>query len=592
MPDQGKKEQSSAGYPILTESVDPIVSSTANKVASNQRSAHIALLIITVLMLAVLAILSNRHVTWPADHFTDMNVLMSGENLSKQGFFDLHFLPLHFVGEVSDQAGYFTYYTHYPPLPNVVNGLLRELGIDSLYAYRMICGSLFIVGLACLAWAFAPLIGRWAAVCGLAFVGSSGFFIAYCTSLHHTWNFFFLGLFVFVFIRLTEARIKKPLYWLACWWILLLASLTSYEFILHAQVFAWVFLLITGQLRKHWKGLVVLATAPFAGVGLHFLQVVWALGWEQACRDALGFYHVRGGNWYVRWQYIQNIPFFIRKAIRDLFYWLPHALIMIPVLWFILVHNSPLRPTRFRLAIGLFLALALAATTWFVAMPYHVVRHVHTMGQFLPLLMASFGGALSLAFWWLLSSRVRLYQRFLALLFLLVVAYGQYHTIKTQLEFECDFPAVIAEAIGPDALPPKTGVITNTGMGEVAYFLRRPLWHAPYGAIPPVEFPECVPTFQKHLAQGWEIRYYLFTTLNALKSYSYLAKYCPGRSLKLPGTQHILVLFDIHKLHLPPAKRDPLPPRIAREQMAGHFPEWELEGFQRRYKKAMARCGR
>ena len=85
---------------------------------------------------------------------------------------------------------------HYPPLPNIINGMLQSLGIKSLMVMRIFCGLLGIVGLFFLYRALAMVVSPLAALGGLAFLASSVYFFSYGISIHaHNYNLLFLGLF-------------------------------------------------------------------------------------------------------------------------------------------------------------------------------------------------------------------------------------------------------------------------------------------------------------------------------------------------------------------------------------------------------------
>ncbi len=57
----------------------------------------------------------------------------------------------------------------------------------------------------------------------------------------------------------------------------------------YSQAFAWVYILAIGQFRRRWRLLILLGMAPVVGVGLHFLQNCWAIGFSVAMADNLGF---------------------------------------------------------------------------------------------------------------------------------------------------------------------------------------------------------------------------------------------------------------------------------------------------------------
>ena len=67
------------------------------------------------------------------DEFSDANVLNAGENFARFGFVKCRFLPM-FEPQLKEPA---ELYTHYPPLPDIINGALRKVfKTDSLYFFR------------------------------------------------------------------------------------------------------------------------------------------------------------------------------------------------------------------------------------------------------------------------------------------------------------------------------------------------------------------------------------------------------------------------------------------------------------------------
>ena len=164
-----------------------------------RRACDVAAVVVAVGALVMLWSLRNKPVTWPSDHFSDMHALMSGQNFAEYGFIRLRFLPVNYLGDVGDNP---FYYLHYPPLPNVANGVLRVVGVDSLAGMRMVSSLLFVLGLYAMYRAFAPIIGPLAAVCGMGFLSLSSYTISYGMSLHtHAYNLLFLGLFLWLFRR-------------------------------------------------------------------------------------------------------------------------------------------------------------------------------------------------------------------------------------------------------------------------------------------------------------------------------------------------------------------------------------------------------
>jgi len=569
---------------------DPAEAAAPQDDATFRRRYRTALLAVTLVLFVVICLLSTRPLTWPSSHYNDMAILMAGENFARYGFIARHLLPVYFIGDISDQAGYYTYYSHTAPLCHLFNGLLQTLGIHSLVVMRLICGSLFIVGMLCMTSAFKRAIGSLAAVCGLAFVGTTGWFILYCTGLYDTLNFFFLGLFFLFFMRAVHGEGPVRRLWLVCWLLLLLASMNSYEFIVYAQVFAWAYAWAVGRLRATWRGLVALATAPVTSVGLHFLQVIWALGWAEAWADRLGIGYVRGGasGLATRWQYMKLVPTFLITHSQRLFFWPFHAVVLAGAVCLFVTsrrqaNNPASRPGP------LLLSLLLASPTWFVAMPYAAVRNDYTIQQLVPLMLAVMGMVSAVVARGLFGRGTPSLERAIALLAGTLLVFGQCSSLWNNAAGQVDELAPIAEAIGPDALPPRVGVLFNAPSVQFAYYLRRPLWKVPnMEPVPPVPFPDSLPVLQKHLPPDWPIRYYLYASWGDPGPFELLTSTCPGR-MHVFSPRVGVILFDISALHLPPEKRAPLDPGLKARQLQGQFPTWEIPGIQERMSRLSGR---
>jgi hypothetical protein len=542
--------------------------------------SYAAAAIVTLVLLALVGVMSGWPLMWAGDNYTDANVLMAGENFAKLGFWKLHFLPVHYIAPSADCPVY--YYLHYPPLDQWVNGLLQSLGVHSVYVMRLICGILFIAGLLAMYWAFLPLIGPLAAVCGLALAGTSGFFIGYATSLHHSYNVFFLGLFLLFFLAYTRSERPAARRWWGAWIALVLASLVSYEFILYTQVFAWVYLIGTGQVRRHGKAVLLLATAPLLGVGLHFLQNCWAIGLTATLTDGFGYgaYTEKG-----RWYWLRQLPLSIVSRSSQRYFWPLPALLLAAVLVSRLERPGPKAPSR-RPVAALFLAAFLASLGWYLFMARHAVIHPHTAGQLLPLVFAVLGCVTAWVLRGLFEPGQTRSTRVLAGLVLLILIGGQYQAIVWRMEEWKSTVVEFIEALGPDALPPKTAVLHNTTTPHFAYFMRHPGWRSLVGdGIFPL--PQCIPEVQRHLPPDWKLQYYVFFGTGDRDTFRLLASACPGRRIALmPGFP--IILFDISELHRPEAERTPLDAETRERQLRGVFPEWQVRGFAERLERALA----
>lgn len=543
-------------------------------------ASHVAAVAVTIVLLALVAFMSAWPLMWAADNFTDANVLLAGENFAHLGFWKLRLLPVHYLTPSTDNP---IYYLHYPPLDTWVNGALQSLGIRSLYVMRLICGCLFVAGLLSMYRAFTPLIGPLAAVCGLALIGTGGFFLGYATSLHHSYNVFFLGLFLLFFLTATRSEQPPARTWCGAWIALLLASLVSYEFILYTQIFAWAYVIATRQLRRHWKALVLLGTAPIIGVGLHFLQNCWAVGWSATLADGFGYdvYTEKG-----RWYWLNQLPMALITRSTQRFFWPLPGLLLVAVLLSRSERIAPDLQTRGHVG-ALFLATLLAPLGWGLVLTRHVVIHPHTAGQLLPLVFVIMGCAVA---WMLreLFERKRTPASFaLACLGLLALAGGQAQTVRWRLN-ECQATVVeYIEGIGANALPDRTAVLHNTTAPHFAYIVRRPAWRSLIGdrLLP---FPQCLPDLQRRLPADWKLQYFMFFGSGDRDTFNLLASTCPGKRLAQAGGFQI-VLFDISELLRPEAERKPLAADVREKQLRGIFPEWSVPGFVERVEQALTR---
>lgn len=545
-----------------------------SKAATLERGCHVATVGLVLVMLVIVFALSTSHVLWPDDQYSDMNTLMSGENLATHGLIRLRMLPVHYIGAMTDPP---SYYTHYPPLPNIMNGLVRIVGIGSLPVMRVLCGLLCIAGLVCMYAAFSPLIGPLAATCGLAFVVTSGYFFTYCISVHqHTYNIFFIGVFLLCFMRAVHTDNPSRRMWAVCWLSLTLESLVSFEFILWPQAFAWVYLLATGQIRRRWRELVVLGTAPVAGVGLHFLQNCWAMGWSWALADAADAFRRPGrGPAMNRWEVLLRVPEFVLSHSQRLYYWPWPVLFLLGGAWPAISDRIVPDVTNRRRNSALLLALAAGSITWYFFMPIHTVKHPHTMSQLLVWTLVCMGCVLAIVLRLLAGRETSVCQRLLAVVALIVVVFGQTQSIADVFDRSGSRPETfyLFEAMGPTAFPEKVGCLTNTyADGQLAYFIRRPLWRCPDALYP---FPESVTTIQNHLPADWSLRYYIFDTGGDREPYTLLRDTCVGEKVMILNSRsgRFLIIFDISPLHLPPEKRPKLDPTVLRNQREGRYPD-------------------
>ena len=460
------------------------------------------------------------------------------------------------------------------------------------------------------------VIGPFGAVCGLGFLATTLFFFRFAIGLHtHAYNMFFLGMFFLLFLGGINSEQPKKGSWFGCWLILFFSSLTSFEFILYPQVFVWIYVLATGQIRRRWRLLVLLATAPLAGVGLHFVQNCWAVGLSTALADNLGFTKRDVGGLIQRFGVMMKVPKAILQRSSTYFYFSWPAISALAVVVFVL--RQKICPKMSRHTGALLLAVLVSPAAWYLIMPSHTVRHPHTMNQLLPLVIAVIGLATSIILTALLKKDTTVWGRVLAGAVLLALVLNQLYVIKPKLGQRSRFTdKTLLKAIGPDGLPPKAGFLFNSGFRvgpHFSYFTRRPAWYPTFGSSAPavsvigvpqdeprvrgwpnntLPGPDFLKVLQRCVPDDWPIRYLVFYgkgdyTNNKL--FRALATRCLGKKKEfiLPRQDEpaALILFDISPLHLYEAQRPALDPQVQEKQLGGTFAQWDIPGFDQRLKK-------
>jgi hypothetical protein len=549
------------------------------------RKCDKAAIVVLAVMFSMTCLFSTFDVLTPYDSWSDVSTLMAGENFAKYGFLRLHFEPVHYLASLSETP---VYYLHYPPLPEIFNGLLQSMGIKSLFAMRIVSGLFFLAGLFLLYRALGCISSPLAALCGITFLGTSAYFIAYSTSIHtHAYNTFFLGAYLCLFIRLMDKRLQGGKPWILCWLILFVASLTSFEFILYMQVFSWMYVLAAGKLRKYWLILMCLGLAPVTGVTLRVIQNLWAAGWHFAASDALGVVKYHPGLGIERLAATIKIPSIVSRYSAMLFHltWPCFALLTVLICF---IRKSISR--RMEQYCGPFLLAVLAASaSWYLFLPTHASLHLHTANQLLVLVVFVMGCTFSVGLRLITCRKSGFVIRILVALVLLAVLLEHGYEIKNFLSRKPGNPYRVARVVGPDALPRNASYLCSPEFRGpyTSYFLKRALWDCSLDALRNEHFLQ---TRQEATSQDEPIRYFLFyhegdylkdELFIKLASSSYgKQKLFQGPA---PNTSCCLILFDISEMITPHVPTETLPDHVASEQLKGLFPQWEIPGFEERF---------
>lgn len=553
------------------------------------RRCNIAFAVICCLMLIGVIMISHTDILLSSDCGSDMSSYIGGKNFADHGFVRLRFLGVHQPGGLSDTP---PYYLHYPPLAEVLNGVLQSIGIRDVIALRVIHGFIFVIGTVFLYAAFGPVIGHFAALCGISILATTTLFLEYSTSIHtHAYNMLYMGMFFFFFFR-GLLREKSTAAWVACWVVLFLNSLTSFEFILYPFVFASVYILVEGKIGRYWRLLLILGLAPVAGVGLHFLQNCWAIGWTAAIADKMGFGIRGGGLGASDLAALRKLPTCVMNAsIRQLHVRAPCLLILSGVLVSLRRQIFPNEGANVK---GFVLGLMAASGAWYVFMPEFTVSHRCTSEQLLPLFVAVIGVSVSIILSSLTKKITSRPGRVIAVgtLILTILLYQAYH-VKPRLTNTRGLAQRLPRVIGPEALPSNASFVSDRELRwSFGFFCKRSAVYLPKEQQLTQDF---ILSIERLVGNDSPFRYFLYLGEDEFTQeprfhelagqFTGKAKYFRSPTSDLPA---VLILFDIGPLAVFEVSRSPIDPEVKNRQLQGIFTEWEIPGFDQRLAEEFA----
>ena len=214
------------------------------------------------------------------DSASDYNVMTSGRNFAKYGFLKLRLTPFVLDPAFMTKADSAMIYTHYPQLPDLMNGLERSLfGFTDLVQFRLVAlafsfsALFFVYQLVTFYWS------RQAAQIALALWVINPLWIQHADYLHHApyAAFFGFGALYFLFRYLNERR-----------WGLLAACGTFVFFVFMASYDFWIFvpLLLAMMAFAHHRHdltaairvLAILGACAVAALVFKWGTNAWALG--------------------------------------------------------------------------------------------------------------------------------------------------------------------------------------------------------------------------------------------------------------------------------------------------------------------------
>jgi len=323
-----------------------------------------------------------------ADEYSDANVLNAGENFVRLGFAKCRFLPL-FEPNLDAPKDL---YTHYPPLGEIFNGVLRILfKTDSLYFFRGV--SLFFSLFTFLFWyLFIKEFSRSNFISFLAaiFYLTNPLFIYGVDSFGIGYTEFFRSTVFFSFIKMVNATGKRKRVFFAILWLaLLLESLFTFDYIIYLSLFFILFKFFFKSSKEALskKAIFFLILAPVVAFLIHFLQNVWYFhGFFPALQDMKNvaverIAHSRDSssnlNFAIWWKYVLSRNF----SLVFLF----NYFILFPFTFFsyLLYQNlSSKIKAEVKPLLCLCIVFAICGISWYIVFPSH--SYAHTFLSFLP----------------------------------------------------------------------------------------------------------------------------------------------------------------------------------------------------------------
>lgn len=221
------------------------------------------------------------------DPWSDGNALTSGRYFAKDGFAATGMTPVLDVGPLTPDS---LRYTHYPPLPDLVNGVQqRVVGSMSIGGFRLLADLLSLLSLVF----FYRFVRRFTstAVAGYAvlLVGTNLLWLQYADTLHHVPLYTALG---YGALDQVGAWTERPARWrlLAILVATTLCALASYDFGLYLPIMTVAAVVWSGRRlrdRGSWPVLAAVGAGLVLGVVVKFALIAWAVGPVHLVRDLL-----------------------------------------------------------------------------------------------------------------------------------------------------------------------------------------------------------------------------------------------------------------------------------------------------------------
>ena len=244
-----------------------------------------------VLIYCVVHAFDPPRLNW-GDSASDYNAMTAGRNFEKYGFLKLRLTPFVLDPAVMTDADKAMIYTHYPQLPDLMNGVLRTVfGMTDLVQFRFVALAFSF----CALWFVYALLGmywsRQTAQCALALWVINPLWIQHADYLHHLPYAAFFGFGALYFLGRYLNDDKRRVFLVGAGVFTWFTFLASYDY--------WFFLplLIAAMTIGHHRGvpwaavrvLTVLAGCAVLAMVCKWATNAWVLGGVHALLQDLRF---------------------------------------------------------------------------------------------------------------------------------------------------------------------------------------------------------------------------------------------------------------------------------------------------------------
>lgn len=265
------------------------------------------------------------------DPTSDGNAMTSGRYFADAGFVRTAMTPILDVGPLDGSS---LRYTHYPPLPDLVNGAERALfGFDSIAQFRWLAAALSLAGLV-LFWRYTRrLTTAGVADYAVALAATNLIWLQYADTIHHVPLYMATGYLALerggAWLvdhrrhQLVTAAVASTL-----------CALASYDFVFFLPVMTAATVWLTGgrvRDRASWPILAAVGVGLVAAAAIKLALAAWAVGPVQMLRDVIFQFEERSSDRHSSSYLFGIVPVVLGRSIR---FFTPLYLVLLPAtLW-------------------------------------------------------------------------------------------------------------------------------------------------------------------------------------------------------------------------------------------------------------------